>query len=201
MRAAIAWALASVAACGPRPPTEPVDNQVAAAPEGERGPVVLFAVYGTVLIPAICSERPGSLSAGAACLALLGDSVDVRTPRGKLETARRGSFECGPTEEVTAVYELPGERGPRFAVSPAGEETAHLERAAIPARAVEPDPDGIFAGGDPVEAVATSDIDGDGVREALIDWQGGEDSGSLLLVVRYAPGRATEILFRWECRS
>lgn len=196
-RAAIAGALALIA-CGPAATPKPtvVDNVADPAP-AERGPVVLFVGYGSALIPAICSDRPGSMSAGAACLALLGETVEVRTPRGKLETARRGDFECGPTEEHTAVYELPGSEHPRFAVSPAGEATARLEVARV--RGGGDDPDGVL--GDGVDSVATSDIDGDGVREALIDPGGGESTGDLFLLVRFAEGRATEILFRWECRS
>jgi hypothetical protein len=79
-----------------------------------------------------------------------------------------------------------------------------LDERTISARAAG-EGDEIFSGSPDhdqgIITAATSDIDGDGVREAVVAPQTGDDTGPLLYVVRFAPGRPTEILFRWDCRS
>jgi hypothetical protein len=184
------------------PAVENVAGADVAEETNEDEPAVLFVVYGTHLIPAICSVGGGPLERGADCLAHLGPTLTVRLSSDATATAHRSSFECGPTEETTQTYEL-GEAVPdAFAVTPETESTARSDRQPI-SRDIADDHDGnaVFAAGNTstVDSTATSDLDGDGKREAVVVYDYGH--GLILSIARPSTGHKTELLFSWECGS
>jgi len=161
----------------------------------------LFVVYGSQLIPAICRIGDG-IGQGPACGSLLGNEINVRLSNGRIAVAHKTRFECCPTGEITVTFDVGEPTDAMFAVTPTSEGSARVDRRVVSrglhARA---EPDALVAAGDAgvTESIATSNLDGDRIREAIVRHDYGH--GQTLSVVLLAPKHEQDVLFVWGCGS